>query len=75
MSIIKITGSNGTGNCDDCGFYGWEHYKVIVDGKEILTHDGDDHLGGNMWFNWETAVTDILTAMGYSVSIELEYEE
>lgn len=74
MSHIKITGSSGWGECDDCGSYDWEDFKVTVDGKEVLHHEGDGHMGGGIWYDWRYAVTDILTAMGHFVEIDTRDE-
>lgn len=72
MSDVKITGSQGWGTCEDCGSYDWETFTVEVDGVVVLSHDGDSHLGGGVWHEWEDAVREILTAMGHAVEIEIE---
>ena len=75
MSKITIHIDRGDDECDDCGFYEWETARVEQDGKVILSHDGDTHLGGGVWHEWEDAVRDILTALGHEVEIvESDYD-
>lgn len=73
MPNIKITGREGWSDCDDCGPYDWENINVEVDGKQVLRHSADDHMGGGMWRDWQTAVRDILTAMGHTVEINIGF--
>lgn len=72
MAKILIQGTEGWDTCDDCGSYDYERYVISVDGKEVLIHQGDTHLGGNYWTNWEESVTEILTSLGYEVEIDIE---
>lgn len=70
MPTIEIFPEYGYGECDDCGHYSFERVKVLKDGEHlILDHAGDSHLGGGEWLNWEDAVREILTALGYTVKI------
>ena len=71
---VLITGQEGCDECDDCGSFDWQHYIVAIDGRVILDHMGDGHMGGNVWYGWENAVSDILTAMGHNVCIDIEQE-
>lgn len=67
---VQIFTTEGSGHCDDCGYYSWETAKVLVDGdKLVLDHTGDDHLGGGRWYDWQDAVREILTALGHEVEI------
>lgn len=72
MSKITIAGSNGYDECDCCGSFEWETYIVKVDGEVVLDHTGDTHMGGGVWYCWEEAVRDILTAMGHTVEVNIE---
>lgn len=71
MSDIKITGTQGWDDCETCGSYDWEKFTVTVDGREVLNHAGDSHLGGGTWYSWEAAVSDILGALGHTVTIDI----
>jgi hypothetical protein len=70
MALIKITTREGYSHCECCGSYDWEEASVQLNGREILDHRGDTHMGGGCWHEWDTAVKSILEAMGYSVQIE-----
>lgn len=74
VSVVKITGFRGWSDCEDCGSYDWETFTVKVDGSVVLSHDGDGHLGGGVWHEWEDAVVEILTAMGHAVEIDISYD-
>lgn len=73
IGAITIAGKEGWSTCECCGTYSWERFVVHKDGVPVLDHSGDGHLGGGEWWNWEAAVTDILTALGYSVAIDIEH--
>ena len=40
-----------------------------MDGREILEHSGDTHLGGNCWHDWDQALKAVLEAIGHKVEI------
>ncbi len=70
MPKVEIFVNEGYGDCDDCGTYMWEEIKVLKDDEElVLEHRGDDHLGGGVWYEWQPAVAEILTALGFEVKI------
>ena len=70
MADVKITTREGWSICDCCGSYEWEEVSVKVNGREVLDHGGDTHLGGDMWHDWDAAVRAILEAMGHTVEID-----
>ncbi len=70
MATVKITTREGYSDCECCGSYEWEEASVKVDGREVLDHRGDTHLGGGCWHNWDDAVRAILEAMGHTVEID-----
>ena len=71
---IRITGTSGCDTCECCGGYSWERYRVELDGKPVLDHRGDGHLGGGEWHSWEDALREILPALGFALEIDLDYE-
>lgn len=69
MANIKVTTREGWSDCECCGSYEWEEVSVIMDGREILEHSGDTHLGGNCWHDWDQALKAVLEAIGHKVEI------
>lgn len=72
---IHIKVSTGSDDCECCGYISYEDVEVSLNGEVKFSHSGDDHLSGNLWYEWQTPVKDILTALGYSVTFEESYDD
>lgn len=76
MDDIVIKYSSGWDECDDCGSYDYGFVQVLKNEETILDYDWDGHLGGGSSFDdWRTALTMVLKALGYTVTIEEEDED
>lgn len=67
---VKIEYSSGWGDCECCGSYSWEKAIVTLNGREVLNHTGDTHLGGGVWVEWSESLSAILPALGFDIEIE-----
>jgi len=71
--LYKITITEGSGDCECCGWYGWHNIVVILNGIEVDRHYGDEHLNFTDYHDADSFVKGYVKALellNYEVEVE-----
>jgi hypothetical protein len=68
MRSVLIKTNLHSGDCEDCGFYGYGDFEIVFDGESVLSGGYDGHLGGGNWDGRvETLYQWALAKLGFRV--------
>lgn len=74
MADVKVIWESGYSECEDCGSYDWYKMAVLLDGEEIHTVYGDNHLGGGYSNpeDYRDGYIEAARALGHYVELIIE---